>query len=470
MVKSRFARWAIVALYGAVLMAALFAAIILFYDTHYRVARVVEKRPEFFVALGFGFFLSRGVRHRLYARRKLTRWSTAWWALVALVPIAAALYATGFVRVSTAELSSVAVFLVLGFELGLLGAVSELMGDRGRIAPVRTRRFEGRRGSLGWGALFAAAITTFMALGLVLAGLLEGGWAAHRGQVLIAAMLLSMTAGFLAVRLFFERSRIETSGFRLAAGTLLFILLLSIYVVVVDGRHDGATGKLLAIAAGIGAMSTASTTWLWGLRFRWLGLAGDDDHGRSESLRELQRLTARIRRDPQDSNALAERSKILLARGEVSRALDDLDKARQLNQENAHHFLYLRYLVRMSQGDFAQALQDILSAIEVDETRREDYYVAAAIAYVRLGRIDGVIAMLEKQGMPASRAFAVQSSAFNAALSDIDREIASRTSMMSERYGSDERPRLDFLRQIRTEILVKLMTPGAAPSDVESGR
>jgi tetratricopeptide (TPR) repeat protein len=327
------------------------------------------------------------------------------------------------------------------------------------------------RGDWGWGAVFAAGIVVMLVGSLVASALMDGGWANQRRQVLTAAMLLSATSGFLAIRLFAERSRIGTWGGRLAAATLLFILLVLLCVVVRDGAYDGGTGKLLALAASGGAMMTASATWVWRLRFKWLGLAPIDKRSRRrrESSDALRELNEQIRRNPRDANALAERSKVLLARGECLRALNDLDKALQLDRKNAHHFLYLKHLVRLSQDDFAQSLQDILSAIESDEDRREDYYAAAAIVYVKSGRIDGVAAMLEKQGLPVSRTHAVQVSALNAVLYEVDREISVCTAMLSDRQGSGDESQLNSLRQTRTDILAKLRKSASTPSNVGSG-
>ncbi|MBC8026547.1 MAG: hypothetical protein H7Y89_11170 [Steroidobacteraceae bacterium] len=205
---------------------------------------------------------------------------------------------------------------------------------------------------------------------------------------------------------------------------------------------------------------------------RRLGLALLVDRSRRRRARSdaLRELNERIRRNPRDANAFAERSKVRLARGEALRAIGDLDKALQLDRKNAHHFLYLKHLVRLSQDDFAHALQDILSAIEIDEYRREDYYAAAAIVYVKWGRIDGVAAMLEKQGLPVSRTHAVQVSALNAVLFDVDREIAVRTAMLSERRGSGDQSRLNSLRQARADILAKLRKFADTPSNVGFGR
>ncbi len=312
-----------------------------------------------------------------------------------------------------------------------------------------------------------AGIASLMATSLFLSAVSDGGWAAHLRQVGTAALVLAATSGFLAVRMVAERSRLRTLGGGLAACSLVLMLLLMLCVLFRDGKYDADTAAALAVVGSVTATMTISLTWVHRSRFKWMALAPvDRSSARRRSLLEAQALNARIRHDPADANALVERSKRLRQRGEPVRALKDLDQALELDPKNAHHLLYLRHLVRLDQNDHARALQDILAAIEVDENRREDYYAAAARVYVKRGRVDDIAAMLEKQGLPASRVYAVQTAALNAALYEIDGAIAAEESAMTEKYWDGSGTRMYALRQARADILAKLREPPGIPTRI----
>jgi hypothetical protein len=136
MVQSRIARWFVVIAFTAALLVTLGLAVIQVYDTHYRLSKVIERRPEILLAFVYGWSLSFGLRRSLYSIRPTPWWVSVWWAYMSVLPIVVILHGAGFISLSNVRMLNIAVFAVLGAMVAMFWEVFNLLEARVAAHPA----------------------------------------------------------------------------------------------------------------------------------------------------------------------------------------------------------------------------------------------------------------------------------------------------------------------------------------------